>query len=113
MQGEIQNAAYEYQRSIERGDTVVIGVNRFRTEEEAIPTFRLDPDLEKGQVERLRAVRTSRDQSVTAARLEALEAAARSSDNLMPHILACAEVYASVGEISDRLRNVFGEHRDV
>jgi len=113
IQSEIQNAAYVYQQSIERGETVVVGVNRFQQEEKEAPsTFRLNPELEKQQVARLREMRASRNGAVVEDRLRALEEAARGSDNLMPDILACAEAYATVGEISDRLRGVFGEYQD-
>lgn len=113
IQGEIQDAAYRYQQEIERGHRIVVGVNRFRVEgETAPPTFRLDPSLERQQVDRLRDLRASRDAALLETRLRALEAAARSSDNLMPHILGCAEASGTVGEISDRLRAVFGEYRE-
>jgi methylmalonyl-CoA mutase N-terminal domain/subunit len=113
VQGEIQNAAYEFQQSVESGETVVVGVNRFRQPEEHAPvTFRMDPELERSQVERLREVRASRPAGLVEDRLNALELAARGSDNLMPRILAACEVCATVGEISDRLRRVFGEYRE-
>ena len=114
IRNQIQNAAYRYQRGIESGERVVVGVNRFQNEEErAAPTFRLDPALERSQVERLREVRAGRSQSAVAGKLAALEKAARGGDNLMPPMLDAAGVYATVGEISDRLRGVFGEHREV
>jgi methylmalonyl-CoA mutase N-terminal domain/subunit len=113
IQNEIQNAAYEYQRAIESGNRTVVGVNRFQLEEaRAVPTFRLDPALEQAQIAGLRQVRASRSQSAVEDRLKALEQAARSGDNLMPPILAAADAYATVGEISDRLRGVFGEYRE-
>jgi len=113
IQGEIQNAAYAFQQSVERGETVVVGVNRFRQPEEHPPmTFRLDPALERAQCNRLRDLRASRSASQVEDRLNTLEAAARVDDNLMPHILAASESYATVGEISDRLRRVFGEYRE-
>jgi methylmalonyl-CoA mutase, N-terminal domain len=113
IQNEIQNAAYEYQRAVESGDAVVVGVNRFKQAEgEAPAPFRLDPELEKQQMARLRELRASRDRTAIEDRLGALEGAARSSDNLIPHILACAEAHVTVGEISDRLRSVFGEYRE-
>ncbi len=113
IQNEIHNAAYEYQQAVERGDQVVVGVNRFKQDEpEAPKVFRMDPDLEKQQVARLRELRASRSAGVVDERLRALEQAARSTDNLMPHILACAEAFATVGEISDRLRAVFGEYQE-
>jgi methylmalonyl-CoA mutase, N-terminal domain len=112
IQSEIQNAAYEYQQAIERGEQIIVGVNRFRQDErEPSPTFRIDPKLERQQVERLRALRAERNAECVKQRLDALESAARGDGNLMPHILACAESYATVGEISDRLRTVFGEYR--
>ena len=113
IQTEIQNAAYEYQQQVEKGDTVVVGVNRFRQEEKGQPsTFRLDPELERQQVARLRELRATRDNAAAGARLNALEQAARGSENLMPHILASSEAYATIGEISDRLRRVFGEYKE-
>jgi methylmalonyl-CoA mutase N-terminal domain/subunit len=113
IQSEIQNAAYAYQQSVERGDAVVVGVNKFHQDEpEAPTTFRLDPALEAQQIALLRELRASRDARAVETRLSALEAAVRSSDNLMPHILACAEAYGTVGEISDRLRAVFGEYKE-
>ncbi len=113
IQNEIQNAAYECQQAVERGEAIVVGVNRFKQEEgEPQRVFRLDPDLEQQQIARLRELRASRSASAAQARLSALEQAARSSDNLMPRILACSEAYATVGEISDRLRAVFGEYRE-
>lgn len=111
IQNEIQNAAYEYQRGIESGEIVIVGVNRYRQEDGAkIPTFKVDPELERQQVARLGELRASRSASEVAARRAALEAAAKGTDNLMPHILACCEAKVTVGEISDTLRGVFGEY---
>ncbi len=113
IQSEIQNAAYDFQRGVERGENVIVGVNRFQqAESNPIPTFRVDPELERRQVERVREVRASRSTGVVTAKLADLEAAARSSENLMPRIVACCEAMATVGEISDVLRKVFGEHRE-
>ena len=113
IQGEIHNAAYEYQRSVESGERIVVGVNRFQQEDNrSIQGFRLDPALERAQVEKLRQVRASRSQSVVAEKLAGLEDAARDGSNLMPPIVDAAEAYATVGEISDRLRTVFGEYRE-
>lgn len=111
VQSEIQASAYDFQRSVECGDKIVVGVNKFRTEEQPIPAFRIDPSIESTQVERLREFRAARDgQQVTRA-LDRLEDAARGPENLMPFILEAAESCATVGEISDRLRNVFGEFK--
>ena len=113
IQNEIQNAAYEYQQTVESGAAVVVGVNRFKQEEGETPApFRLDPRLEQQQIARLRELRASRDSQAVDEHLAALEQAARSSGNLIPHILACAEHRATVGEISDRLRAVFGEYHE-
>jgi methylmalonyl-CoA mutase, N-terminal domain len=113
IQGEIQNAAFEYQKAIERGEAVVVGVNRFRMEEEReIPTFRLDPALERAQTERLRQLRAGRDNKLVSERLQRLEQAARAEENLMPLVLDAAAGYATLGEISGRLKSVFGEYRE-
>ena len=113
IQAEIQNAAYEFQQQVERGEKTVVGVNRFQQEkEESLTALRIDPAIERQQVERLREVRASRDQSAVESRLDAIEQTARGSDNLMPKIMASCEAYATVGEISDRLRKVFGEYRE-
>ena len=113
IQNEIQNSAYRFQRAVESGERIVVGVNRFRQEDERpASTFRLDPALERSQVERLREVRAGRSASVVAESLATLEQAARGTDNLMPRILTAAAAYTTVGEISDTLRRVFGEHRE-
>lgn len=113
IQGEIQNSAFEFQREIEKGQRIIVGVNRFRTDErEKTPTFRIDPANERSQVESLRKLRGCRNAALWQQSLMQLEAAARNSENLMPRILAAAEAYATVGEISDTLRRVFGEYRD-
>jgi methylmalonyl-CoA mutase, N-terminal domain len=113
IQGEIQNAAYAYQQAVERGKTVVVGVNRFQQGERHSPAvFRLDPELERQQVERLRELRSSRAAEPVAQSLCELERAARSSDNLLPRIVAACEALATLGEISDTLRKVFGEYHE-
>jgi methylmalonyl-CoA mutase N-terminal domain/subunit len=81
-------------------------------DEHGVPTFRLDPALERAQIDKLRQVRASRSQAAVEEKMAALEAAARGTDNLMPPILEAAAVYATVGEISDRLKAVFGEYRE-
>ena len=113
IQGEIQNAAYAYQRAIEKGERIVVGVNKFRlAEERPIPVFKIDPAMEAQQVARLREVRAGRSASEVAARLSALTAAARGTENLMPHIVAACDAQATVGEVSGALRAVFGEYRE-
>jgi len=113
VQQEIQNAAYQYQQAVDHGDAVVVGVNRFGVEEEKpIPTQKIDPALEPKQIERVRALRARRDVGPWKSALAAVETAARSGENVMPQILAAVEAYATVGEISDAMRKVFGEYRE-
>jgi len=113
VQQEIQNSAYDYQQAVERGEAVIVGVNRFALEEEkVVPIQRVDEALERAQVERLRALRARRDPRRWHAGVAAVEEAARSGQNLMPPIIAAVESYATVGEIADAMQRVFGEHRE-
>jgi methylmalonyl-CoA mutase N-terminal domain/subunit len=113
IQNEIQESAYEHQRAVERGEVTIVGVNRFvQPSHAAIETFRIDPEVEAAQVARLREMRARRDSARVGGCLDRLETAARNGTNLMPVILDAAEALATVGEISDRLRAVFGEYRD-
>jgi methylmalonyl-CoA mutase N-terminal domain/subunit len=113
VQQEIQNAAYEYQQAVDRQEAVVVGVNRFQLEEEkAVPIQRIDPALEPKQVERLRALRAKRNAGTWQAAIQAVEDTARSGENLMPRILAAVEANATVGEISDAMRKVYGEYKE-
>ncbi len=113
IQREIQEAAYRYQKALEHGEEVVVGVNRFQVDQqEHIPILKIDDSIERAQIESLRALRNERDNSAVDAALDRVEAAARSSENLMPQILHAVECYATVGEISDRLRKVFGEYQE-
>ena len=112
-QAEIQKSAYEYQQAVERGQQIVVGVNRFEAEQEqAIPTLRIDPEIERSQVARLQALRARRDSAKSRAALDEVERRARGTENLMPAILAAVEACATVGEISDALRRAFGEYRE-
>src|SRR5881392_354354 len=113
IQREIQNSAYEYQRAIETDDAIIVGVNQFQSEEESkVKTLRVDPAIEQEQIERLRALRDRRDAVATEASLMRLEASARGDENVVPRILDCVETLATVGEISNRLRGVWGEYRE-
>ena len=112
ISGEIQNAAYAAQKAVESGEAVVVGVNRFEEADGHPPkTFRIDPAIEQRQIERVRALRASRAAERVESALAELDAAARGPDNLMPRIIAACEARATVGEISDRLRRVFGEYK--
>ena len=113
VQQEIQNAAYEYQKAVETGEATVVGVNRFAQEsEKQVPIQRIDESLERNQVERVRALRAKRDARRWKQAMEAVRDAAGSSENLMPRILTAVEAYATVGEISDAMRGVFGEYQE-
>ena len=113
VQREIQEAAYSYQRAIESQEEIVVGVNRFQIEAEpSVPLLRMDASLEQAQVDRVRALRARRDAQATNGALDKLEQAATTTENLVPRILECVESYATVGEISNRLRRVWGEYRE-
>ncbi|MFN0119158.1 MAG: methylmalonyl-CoA mutase [Blastocatellia bacterium] len=110
VQREIERAAYDYQKAVESGAEVVVGVNKFRIQEDGgIPTFRVDPAIEQAQKERVQQIRARRNAADAGAALDAVEQAARNGDNLMPRIITAVEAYATLGEISDRMRRVFGE----
>jgi len=113
VQKEIQQAAYEFQQAVERQEQVVVGVNQFvQPDENPVPTLRIDPEMERAQVERLRRLRQQRDAARARAAVARVEEAARSAQNLLPPILEAVEAYATVGEISDALRRVFGEYKE-
>jgi methylmalonyl-CoA mutase N-terminal domain/subunit len=113
IQQEIQNAAYEYQRSVDRLQAIVVGVNAFEQEKEKpIPLLHMDESLERRQVERLRAVRAKRDPAKWQAALRKVEDTARGTGNLMPPIVEAVEANATVGEISDAMRHVYGEYHE-
>jgi len=113
VQQEIQNAAYEYQQQVDREEAIVVGVNRFAMKEEnPIGIQGIDESLERRQTERLQALRARRDPTLWSKGLRQIEDAARIGTNLMPHIITAVEAYATVGEISDRLRRVFGEYKE-
>jgi methylmalonyl-CoA mutase N-terminal domain/subunit len=114
IQREIQEAAYRAQQQIDAGDAVVVGVNRYAAEDDPpIEVLRIDPRIETRQIERVRAVRASRDAAAWRSAIGAVTAAARGGSNLVPPIIAAVEANATVGEISDTLRAVFGEHKEI
>jgi len=113
IQREIQQSAYEYQKQVEAGQRVVVGLNRYPSDEATpMPILRIDPDIERAQVERLRSLRTRRNPERVDATLREVENVARSDQNLMPPILDAVKAHATVGEISDTLRKVFGEYQE-
>jgi methylmalonyl-CoA mutase N-terminal domain/subunit len=113
VQREIERAAYDYQRAVEAQEEIVVGVNRFQIKEETtIPTLKIDPAFEQAQIERVRKVRAERNTEAAMAALDRVEEAARSGENLMPRIIAAVEAYATLGEVADRMRAVFGEYQE-
>ena len=113
IQNEIQNSAYQYQKDVEKGEQVVVGLNKFTVEEKPLGNLlRVDPEKERFQKEKLAKVKAERDNSAVQAALKKLQAAAQGSDNLLPLTLEAVKVYATLGEIADVLRGVFGEYRE-
>jgi methylmalonyl-CoA mutase N-terminal domain/subunit len=114
IQREIQDAAYRAQQRIDSGETVVVGMNRYAVDGPTeIDTLTIDPSIESRQVARVREVRATRNAADWRAALDAVAAAARGSDNLVPPIIRAVEASATVGEISDTMRAVFGEHKEI
>ncbi|MDP6065358.1 MAG: methylmalonyl-CoA mutase family protein [SAR202 cluster bacterium] len=110
---EIHESAFKHQREVESEDRVVVGVNRYRTDEPPIGKLQtIDPKETVKQIERVKRVRSERDSSVTQAALDRLKTIASGSDNTVPSILECVEAYATVGEIADVFRGIFGEQQD-
>lgn len=113
VQQEIQNAAYDYQKAVEANDAIVVGVNKFQTAEtEPIPILRIDEQIERSQIERLQALRSRRDAARAETVTAALAEAAAGTENLLPRILACVEAEVTVGEIGNKLRDIWGEYRE-
>ena len=113
IQQEIAESAYQYQKEIESKKRVVVGVNQFQTEEKPLrDTLRIRPEVERYQKEKLAKVKKERDDGRVSDTLAALKRAAQRSDNLVPPILEAVRAYATLGEISDTLREVFGEYRE-
>ncbi|HNY12470.1 MAG TPA: methylmalonyl-CoA mutase family protein [Candidatus Wallbacteria bacterium] len=113
VQKNIQEASYNYMQSIEKQEKIIVGVNKFELKEEAaVPLMRVDPIIEKNQTEKLNKIRATRNNEKVKENLEKLRNAAQSDVNLMPVIIDCVREYASLGEICDTMRRVFGEHKE-
>ena len=112
VQREIQEAAYAYQRAVETEERIVVGVNKFTAKAEAMgEILRVDPKVREERIGELEALRAKRDNAAVEKHLAALKVAAESGENLMPRFLACVREYATLGEICDTLRGVFGEYQ--
>jgi methylmalonyl-CoA mutase N-terminal domain/subunit len=116
IQREIQESAYRAQMAIDGGQAVVVGVNRFMnndpSERTGPPVFQIDPDIERQQTERVRSLRATRDVAAWQQSIDGVIAAARDGTNLVPRIVGAVEAKATVGEIADAMRSVFGEYRE-
>ncbi len=112
VQKEIQDAAYAWQRQVESKEQVVVGVNAFQSDDPPVPVMKVDPALEEIQVSRLRALRAGRDGTAVRQALSALRDGARGTENLMPLVLSAVKARATLGEVADALREVFGEYRE-
>jgi methylmalonyl-CoA mutase N-terminal domain/subunit len=111
-QREIAESAYRWQREIETGERIVVGVNAFEAEETPIEILKIDETVARGQVERLRAVKAERSAARVAETLEAVERACREAKNVLPPMIEAVKAYATLGEISDVLRKVHGIYRE-
>jgi methylmalonyl-CoA mutase N-terminal domain/subunit len=112
MQEQIAKSAYAYQRAIESGEKVIVGLNKFTIDQaDHIPVFRIDSSIQLAQIEKLRAFKKNRDSETVIRCLAAVKAAAVDGSNLMPSVVAAVEAHCTLGEISDQLRSVFGEYR--
>jgi methylmalonyl-CoA mutase N-terminal domain/subunit len=112
-QREIANASYEYQKAVERGDKIVVGVNAFQSDrEEAVEILQIDCAAQEHQAKKLAALRATRDNSRVRAALDALRRTAEGTENTMPFILDAVRAYATLGEICDALRGVFGSYQE-
>jgi methylmalonyl-CoA mutase N-terminal domain/subunit len=111
IQQEIASSAYQYQNEIESGEKVIVGVNKFvQAEVPLTNVFRVDDSIRTHQIEKINKLRAQRDNIAVANNLKKLKEAANGSENLMPYILTAVESYATLGEIADTLRAVFGEY---
>jgi methylmalonyl-CoA mutase N-terminal domain/subunit len=112
-QKEIGESAYRYQREVEQGDRLIVGVNAFKTKNGApIPLLHIDEQVHHDQVARLKALKARRDPAAVKTALDKVEAAARGTDNLMPPVLEAVKAWATLGEVSDVFRKVWGEYRE-
>jgi methylmalonyl-CoA mutase N-terminal domain/subunit len=112
-QKEIADSAYKFQMQLERAERIIVGVNRFVSDEDvAIPVLRIDPEIERRQIERTRSVRAKRDPAAHGRAMGALRDACMSDKNLMPFVLDAVRTYATLGEISDIFREAYGVYRE-
>jgi methylmalonyl-CoA mutase N-terminal domain/subunit len=113
IQREIATSAYDYQRAVDTGEQVIVGVNKFTVKEEEMPELlEIGAEVEAKQLERLNKLKQERDNPGVAKALDKVRAVAKSDQNIMPALIEAVKTYATLGEISDALRDVFGEYRE-
>jgi len=113
IQREIMQSAYDYQRAVDSGEQVVVGVNKFTTEEEShIELLEINEEVEKRQVEKLRKLRSERDNEKVKQALDKVRKVAAGDENIMPVLIEAVKTYATLGEISGAMRDVFGDYRE-
>jgi methylmalonyl-CoA mutase N-terminal domain/subunit len=113
VQKEIANSAYTYQKDVENKERIIVGVNQFSTEDSLVcDLLRVNAEVEKVQKQKLDKVKHERDSTLTEKTLSNLKKAAEGTDNLIPPVLEAVKAYATLGEIADVLRGVFGEYRE-
>jgi methylmalonyl-CoA mutase, N-terminal domain len=114
IQRQVQESAYKAQLAVDAGEAIVVGVNKYVTDDvSSIEVFQVDAAIESQQRERVQAIRATRDTGQWRAALDAVATAAKTTENLVPRIITAVETKATVGEIADTLRSVFGEYREV
>ena len=114
FQKEIANSAYNYQKSIENNEKNIVGLNKFETDEEIkIDIMKVLPEIRKRQINKLKKLRKTRDNTQLQRALDQLKDSAETGKNIMPAILSCVERYGTLGEISDTLRKVYGEYKAI
>jgi methylmalonyl-CoA mutase N-terminal domain/subunit len=112
IQNEIARSAYEFQRQVENGEKIIVGVNKFHTDEErTIPGFKIDDSIRNVQIEKLRIFKQNRDIAKVDQLLQRINDIACSGENLMPAVIEAVEHKCTLGEIADTLREVFGEYK--
>jgi methylmalonyl-CoA mutase N-terminal domain/subunit len=112
MQQRISDSAYKYQKDIESKEKIIVGVNEYISDENnKIPVFKIDASIQQAQIEKIKILKANRDQSLAVNSLAAITAAVNSGENIMPPVIAAIEANCTLGEISDVLRNIFGEYQ--
>jgi methylmalonyl-CoA mutase N-terminal domain/subunit len=113
VQQEIQDSAYAYQLEVEKGEQVVVGVNKFQIKEDPPSNLlKVDPSIQVSQIAKINDVKASRDNDLVKVKLAEIKKAAQSTENLMPKILEAVKAYATLGEITGTMQEVFGEHKE-